>query len=131
MNQLSESSLNKLQGVHPDLVKVVVRAIQISPVDFTVTCGVRTAAEQKKLVAKGASTTMNSRHIPGKDGLSKAVDLAALQGGAITWDWAYYHKIAAAMKQAAKELGVSIEWGGDWKTFKDGPHFQLPHAKYP
>lgn len=130
MNQLGESSLNKLQGVHPDLVKVVVRAIQLSPVDFTVTCGVRTAAEQKKMVAKGASTTMNSRHIP-SNGFSHAVDLAALVGGKISWDWAYYHKIADAMKAAAKELGVSIEWGGDWKSFKDGPHFQLPHAKYP
>lgn len=128
---LSQRSLDKLKGVHPDLVKVVHRAIQLTSVDFTVTCGVRTIAEQKVLVAAGASKTMNSRHIPGKDGLSKAVDLAAMIGSNIRWDWPLYAKLAEAMKAAAKELNVPIEWGGDWKTFKDGPHFQLPAKLYP
>jgi len=128
---LSQRSLDKLKGVHPDLVKVVHRAIQITKVDFTVTCGVRTLAEQKVLVAAGASKTMNSRHIPGKDGYSKAVDLAAMIGSDIRWDWPLYSKLAEAMKAAAKELSIPLEWGGDWKTFKDGPHFQLPAKTYP
>lgn len=131
MFQLGSGSLGKLKGVHPDLVKVVKRAIELSEIDFTVTCGLRTVAEQRKLLAKGASTTMNSRHIPGKDGLSKAVDLGALKNGALSWDWPLYHKLAAAMKAAAAELKIPLEWGGDWKTFKDGPHFQLPHKQYP
>ncbi|KLG58653.1 M15 family metallopeptidase, partial [Escherichia coli] len=39
--------------------------------------------------------------------------------------WPLYEKIAQAFKQAAKELNTPIEWGGDWRTLKDGPHFQL------
>lgn len=125
---LSQKSLKKLQGVHPDLVKVVVRAIELSTQDFSVLEGVRTLERQKQLVAKGASRTLNSRHIPGSDGLAKAVDLVPYP---VSWDWDKFHPIAKAMKQAAKELKVPLEWGGDWKTFKDGPHFQLPHKQYP
>ncbi|QKN86299.1 peptidoglycan hydrolase [Yersinia phage vB_YenM_636] len=123
--KLGSRSLQRLQGVHPDLVKVVKRAIEISPVDFTVTEGLRTLERQKELFAKGASKTMRSRHLTGH-----AVDILPLVGGKVSWDWKYYYPMADAMKQAAKELGVNIEWGGDWKTFKDGPHFQLPHAEY-
>lgn len=118
---LGSRSLTNLQGVHPDLVKVVKRAIQISECDFTIIEGVRTTARQAELVKKGASQTKNSRHLTGH-----AVDLGAWVNGTVTWDWKYYYQIEKAMKQAAKELNIPIEWGGDWKTFKDGPHFQLP-----
>jgi peptidoglycan L-alanyl-D-glutamate endopeptidase CwlK len=132
MKELNKASLAKLQKVHPDLVKVVMRAVKLTDTDFIITCGIRTLAEQKVLVAKGASKTMRSRHLPGKtNGLSHAVDLAATINGKLRWDWPLFHRLAKAMKQAAKEVGVSIEWGGDWKNFKDGPHFQLPWAKYP
>lgn len=131
MFSLSQRSHNNLQGVHPDLVRVVTRAIQLTQVDFMVTCGVRTIAEQKVLFAAGASKTMNSRHIPGKDGYSKAVDLAALIGPNVRWDWPLYAKLAEAMKAAAKELNVPLTWGGDWRSFKDGPHFELPAKYYP
>jgi len=123
---LGAKSLKTLTGVHPDLVKVVKRAIEITEIDFTVTEGLRTVARQKQLVAAGASQTMKSRHITGH-----AVDLAALVAGKIRWDWPLYAKLAAAMKQAATEVGVPIEWGGDWRTLRDGPHFQLPWSKYP
>lgn len=131
--QLGAKSLSKLEGVHPDLVKVVKRAIEISDIDFTVTEGVRTMERQKELVAAGASKTMKGRHIPGnnKCGMSCAVDLAAVVAGKVDWSWPLYPKIASAMKAAAKELGVPIEWGGDWKSFKDGPHYQLPWSEYP
>lgn len=118
---LSKASYSKLKGVHPDLVRVVERAIQISAVDFRVIEGIRTLAKQKELVAVGASQTLKSRHLTGH-----AVDLAALVNGKVRWDWPLYDKIAAAMKQASKELNIPIEWGGDWRTFKDGPHFQIP-----
>lgn len=120
MFKLSQRSLDRLQGVHPDLVSVVKLAIERSDVDFMVTEGLRTKDRQKELVAAGASKTMNSRHITGH-----AVDLAAYVNG-IRWDWPLYEKIAKAMKQAAYELNIKIEWGGDWKSFKDGPHFQMP-----
>ncbi len=108
-------------GVHPDLVKVVKRAIEITECDFTVIEGVRSQVRQAQLVKSGASQTNNSRHLTGH-----AVDLAAWVNGTVSWDWKYYYQIEAAMKQAAKELGIEIEWGGDWKKFKDGPHWQLP-----
>ena len=85
----------------------------------------------KALVEIGASQTLNSRHLRGADGFAKAVDLGAWVGGEVRWDWPLYHKIAAAMKEAARQVGVPIEWGGDWSTFKDGPHFQLPKKEYP
>ena len=123
---LGSRSKKRLEGVHPDLVRVVERAIELTEVDFTVLEGMRTVARQKKLVAKGASTTMNSRHLTGH-----AVDIGAWIDGTVRWDWPLYYKLADAMKQAAKELNVDLEWGGDWKSFKDGPHYQLSWAAYP
>jgi len=123
---LGSKSLAKLNGVHPDLVKVVTAAIKLSEVDFTVLEGLRTLTRQKQLFAAGATKTLNSRHLTGH-----AVDLGALIGGTVRWDWPLYFKIADAMKAAAADLGIPLEWGGDWRTFKDGPHFQLPFASYP
>lgn len=119
-------SLDKMQGIHPDLRKVLDRAIQITEIDFTVLEGLRSKERQAQLVKEGKSQTMNSRHLTGH-----AVDIAPLVGGKVSWEWPEYHKLAAAMKQAAKELGVAIDWGGDWKTFKDGPHFELNRKVYP
>lgn len=124
--KLSRRSLERMQGVHPDLVKVVLLAIQLTEVDFGVTQGVRTIEKQREYVAKGASKTMNSRHLTGH-----AVDLVAYIGSEVRWDWPLYHKIADAMKRAANSLNVPIIWGGDWKSFKDGPHFELDRKVYP
>lgn len=123
---LSGRSLSRLEGVHPDLVKVVKRAIELTEVDFGVTEGLRTPERQKELLAAKATTTLKSRHITGH-----AVDLVAYVGGQVRWDWPLYPKLAAAMKKAASELKVQIVWGGDWKTFKDGPHFELDRKFYP
>lgn len=124
--KLGLRSKSRLKGVHPDLVAVVKRAIEITEVDFTVLEGLRTVKRQEELVAKGASKTMNSRHLTGH-----AVDLGAWVGGTVRWDWPLYHKIADAMLQAAKELDVKVEWGGHWASFPDGPHFQLNWEEYP
>ena len=118
--KLSQRSLDRMKGVDERLVNVVKRAIEISEVDFMVTEGLRTEARQKQLVAAGASKTMKSKHLVGK-----AVDLAAVVDGQVRWDWPLYSKIATAMKRAAEILNVKIVWGGDWISFKDGPHFQL------
>ena len=126
MFKLGKRSIERLQGVHPDLVKVVERAIDLSPVDFTVLEGLRSPERQQTLVASGASQTLNSRHITGH-----AVDLGAWVDNQVDWSWPLYHKIANAMKAAANELGVAIVWGGDWRTFKDGPHFELDRRYYP
>lgn len=124
--KFSQRSENNLKGVNADLVKIVRRALQLSPVDFGITEGLRTVERQRQLVDAGKSQTMNSRHISGH-----AVDVFAYPTSAGSWEWKYYEQIATAFKQAAKELNIPVEWGGDWKTLKDGPHFQLPHAKYP
>lgn len=123
---LSNRSLNNLIDVHPDLVAVVEKAIQITQVDFVVVEGIRSLERQTQLVKSGASKTTKSRHLTGH-----AVDLAAFVGDEVRWDWPLYTQIAAAMKAAAKSLGVTITWGGDWKSFKDGPHFELSWKKYP
>jgi peptidoglycan L-alanyl-D-glutamate endopeptidase CwlK len=124
-----------LREVHPDLAAIFRRARDIQraagKAEPVVTCGKRTVAEQRELVAKGASKTMNSRHIPGRDGYSRAIDICFIINGRMDWSWPLYKGFADMMKQAAKELKLSVEWGGDWAKFKDGPHFQLPFAKYP
>jgi peptidoglycan L-alanyl-D-glutamate endopeptidase CwlK len=116
-------SIQKLSGVHPDLVAVVNLAISTTEQDFSVIEGIRNIQRQRELVARGSSQIMNSRHLTGH-----AVDVAPFP---LSWDWEYFYPIADAMKAAADELGVELEWGGDWKTFKDGPHFQLSRKSYP
>ncbi|WP_281773665.1 M15 family metallopeptidase [Haemophilus parahaemolyticus] len=132
MFKFSQRSEDNLNGVHPDLIKVVRRALQLSTVDFTVIEGVRTKARQKELFAKKATKTMNSRHLTGH-----AVDLVPYP-----LDWNNKHafeQVAQAMLKAAKELGITIRWGGDWnmndrsddEKFYDGPHFELLRSVYP
>lgn len=124
---LTPMDLDKLKGVHPDLVRVVKRAAALSPTPFKLVEGLRTTERQRELLKRGATTTMNSRHLTGH-----AVDIAPLdEKGQVSWAWPAYYPLAKTIKQAAKDVGVSIEWGGDWKTFKDGPHWQLPWKSYP
>ena len=123
---LGARSLSRLTGVHPDLVKVVQLAIQKSDLDFAVLEGVRTIDRQRQLFAQKATKTMNSRHLTGH-----AVDLAPVINGDVSWDWPLYNRLAKTVKASAAELGVPLTWGGDWRTFKDGPHWELPWASHP
>jgi peptidoglycan L-alanyl-D-glutamate endopeptidase CwlK len=130
--RLSQTDEAKLAKAHPDLVKVVRRAAQITACPFKIGETARSLDQQKKNVANGVSHTLRSRHLVSPDGRARAVDLLAMPDGkTVTWSWPPYSKLAEAMKQAANDVGVPIEWGGDWKTLKDGPHFQLPWSKYP
>jgi peptidoglycan L-alanyl-D-glutamate endopeptidase CwlK len=126
--------MSRLKGVHPDLVRVVMRcaAEWADPATgFIVTCGVRTLEEQKILKAKGASKTLRSRHLKAANGFAHAVDLACTIKGQVRWDWPLYDRLAKRMKAAAKAEKLPLEWGGDWVSFKDGPHYQLPWTQYP
>lgn len=134
---LSAKSQERLAGVHPDLRRVVERAIQLSTVDFIVTQGNRTPAEQAALYAQGRTKpgpkvtwTLNSRHVGGF-----AVDLAPWREGGIDWDdngkRGLWPRIAEAMNAAAAELKVPITWGGKWTKTPDRPHFELPPDRYP
>ena len=138
---LGSRSLSRLEGVHPDLVRVVKKAAAMSDLDFTVLEGLRTLDRQRKLLAQGASKTLNSRHITGH-----AVDLAPLIDGKVSWDWPLYHRLAEVMREASLAEKIPIRWGGTWKllsaingpitakilsrSFPDGPHFELPRASY-
>ena len=118
---LSQKSLRRLEGVNPALVQVVKRAIQITPIDFIVVEGLRTKERQAYLFEKGATKTMNSRHLTGD-----AVDLAPIVNNKVSWDWKDFYPLAEAVKEAAKQVKVQVEWGGEWKSFPDAPHWQLP-----
>lgn len=106
---LSRRSYSRLEGVNPDLVRVVERAIKITAIDFAVIEGGRTEARQRALVKAGASQTMRSKHLTGD-----AVDLAAWFDGEIRWDLGLYYPIAIAMRDASSELGITLTWGGSW-----------------
>ena len=151
--KLSTRSKNKLKGVHPDMIAVVERAIELTDVDFGVTYGVRSLAEQEKLVASGRSQTMKSKHLKQDDGYSHAVDVVAYDGSDVVWEINVYDNICDAFKQAAIEKDVAIKWGAAWsegdirlykgpaefhmnryidlrrsqgrRPFIDGPHFEL------
>jgi peptidoglycan LD-endopeptidase CwlK len=124
---LNERSLKNLEGVHPDLRKVAYKAADICPkeMQFVVTEGLRSIEKQRENMANGASKTMNSRHLTGH-----AFDVAVFVNGEYKQDWPLYTKLSKTIKEAAKLEGVKIEWGGDWKTIKDGPHYQLPWKLY-
>jgi peptidoglycan LD-endopeptidase CwlK len=139
---LGTRSLSRLEGVHPDLVRVVKKAAAMSDLDFTVLEGLRTTERQSQLMKQGATRTMNSRHLTGH-----AVDLAPMIGGKVSWDWPLYHRLAAVMRSASVAESIPIRWGGTWKlltnikgpitakvlsrSFPDGPHFELPRVNYP
>lgn len=126
MRTFSERSKRSLRGVHPHLQAVITAALQSSPYDFTVIEGVRSVQRQRELVASGASKTMNSRHLTGH-----AVDLLPIGPNGPAFDWPLYDRLGPHVKAVAAEMGVDLEWGGDWTTFKDGPHFQLSWDAYP
>lgn len=144
MREWDKTSLERMKGLHPDLRKGLDVALQKTPFPFRVIEGPRTLERQRQLVRIGASKTLNSRHIPkvpkgGGAPVSHAFDAVPLvdldRDGKIEtsemFDWPLYHKMAPFIKQAFAEVGVPIEWGGDWRTFKDGPHWQLPRKAYP
>ena len=122
--KLGTRSLQSLSGVHPDMVAVVKKAIEITGVDFTVIEGIRNINRQRELFKAGKSTTMNSRHITGH-----AVDMVPWP---VDWeDLERFEVMSEAMKAAAEELEIPIVWGGDWKSFYDAPHFELDRKVYP
>lgn len=151
--ELGARSLSELQGVHPDLIAVVKRSIQLTVQDFSVHDGIRTLDQQKKMVESGTSQTLDSRHLSGH-----AIDLVPYVNGKLRWEWEPIYRIADAVRQAARELDITLRWGGAWdidftasedrpedlvadyaarrkkagrKAFLDGPHYELPKALYP
>lgn len=131
----SKRSIDNLKGVHPDLVKLMTEAIKDSPVDFTITEGVRTAERQQMLFKQRPKVTnvdgiiKKSNHQVKLDGYGHAVDLYPFYNGSVqVTDKEVIPKlklIAVHIKSIAKCLGISITWGGDFKSLHDPPHFEL------
>ncbi len=151
---LGKGSRAELVGVHPKLVAVVERAIAMTSQDFGVHDGLRTEAEQRRYLATGVSTTMNSKHMKQSDGWAHAVDLVPYVNGKLRWEWPPIYHIAAAVREAAISESVRLRWGGCWaelnklgaspgeledavqeyvarkvkagnRAFIDGPHYEL------
>jgi len=129
MFQFSIKSLNNMTGVHPDMIRVLDRGIEITPYDFGISEGLRTIEKQRENVQNGKSETMDSKHLPQADGFGHAVDIFVLVNGKVTWNHKYYRKVAQALFTAAIEEGVQIEVGALWQEFIDSPHVQL-NGKY-
>lgn len=124
--ELTETDYARLVGLHYDLVRLVRCCAVSPPIDFMVMEGVRPIEKQAEYVAAGTSQTMNSRHLTGH-----AVDLVPLVGYQPSWDWDYYYPLAEHIKAMAAALDTMVDWGGDWETFKDGPHWELSWTEYP
>lgn len=119
-------SLQRLDKVHFKLRELMTEAAKQCPVDIEISEGVRSEKRQRELFKAGASHTLRSRHLTGH-----AVDIFVTIDGKARWDWPLYTKAAGHIKATATRLGIQIVWGGDWKTFKDGPHFELDRKAYP
>lgn len=117
---LSQKSLSRLTGVDARLQAVIGAAAAICPLSFIVTEGLRAKERQAMLCLAGKSQTMDSEHCKGR-----AVDVAVIIDGKADWTFSNYRLVADAVKAAAEQLQIPVEWGGDWNTLKDGPHFQL------
>jgi peptidoglycan L-alanyl-D-glutamate endopeptidase CwlK len=129
--RFSKRSYRNLQNVRPELVAVATLALnhlgRTGGPDFVITDGARNLDEQRRLVEQGKSQTMESRHLTGH-----AIDVAAFTPEyEVTWEAEPYETIAAAFKRAGEQLGIDIEWGGDWTSFVDMPHFALTREQFP
>lgn len=158
--KLSPTEYQRLARAHPDLRKVIERAAALTPDKFPwrVNQTNRTIAQQRINVRRGASQTMNSRHIPGRDGWAKAADIVPVKAGKLAWDWPMIYRQVEYIRRAAREVGVKVRWGGVWdmllndtkgtpehehalyvlrqrrrgrSAFSDGPHIELDRATYP
>lgn len=130
--KLTEKDLKKLKDAHPDLALIITEAAKVTTIPFMVMEVERDLETQKANIKKGVSWTMRSRHLPSKDGLARAADIVPIDDkGKPVWAWPVYYKLAVIIKATAKRVKIPVEWGGDWKKNKDGPHWQLPWKLYP
>ncbi len=140
MYKLSQNSINKLDKIHPKLVMSIQKAITNSPFDFIVIQGFRTAEYQNGLYKQGRTVpgirvtncdgyVKKSNHQAKSDGYGYAIDFGIYDPsikGNIDWKSTNkYQKVARHIELVAREFGIKVEWGGDWKSLKDNPHIEL------
>lgn len=124
--KLTDEDMRKLSKAPIPLQDFVVQAAKDCPVPFTVHECCRSMATQRRYVKKKVSWTYNSRHLN-----CHAVDLVPVVRGVPVWNWPLIFQMEPHLKKAAKKVGTPIEWGGDWRRTKDGPHWQLPWKLFP
>jgi peptidoglycan L-alanyl-D-glutamate endopeptidase CwlK len=134
MRALDATSKQRLLGCDSKLQLLFTEAIKESPYTFKITCGLRTVAEQQSLYAIGRSKA--GKIVTMIDGIKKkskhnynpslAVDIAIIdENNKLTWQEKYYIIVSNHVKEVAKNLKINIKWGGDFKSFKDYPHYEL------
>ena len=125
MYKFSENSKVRLQTCHDDIKAIMLKAIDITPLDFTILEGHRTEKRQERLFQIGASKVRKGMHnfFP-----SKAVDIAPYP---IDWqDDGRFYVLAGIILLCAKQLTIPLRWGGDWDSdwsFKDQSFHDLGH----
>ena len=133
MYKFSRTSEKRLMYLHQNLQKFFMELLKISPYDFSISQGTRTAEEQNKLYQQGRTTPekivtncdgykVKSNHQVRADGFGYAGDIAILIDEKVTWEEKYYKEVARVGRVLMQKYNV--EWGGDWKNFKDLPHFE-------
>ena len=136
---LSKRSLSHLSGGHPDLIRLVSLAISKTTIDFGVYEGERTDEEQEEMMRKGASRTLDSRHIASRDGIKMsvedggeffAVDVLAFLGGKGRWEFKLYYEVARAFRDAGRELNIPVVWGGCWRVLNEIDDLEAAVSKY-
>ena len=130
MFKFSQSSIKRLNTVDSKLQLLANEVLKITPYDFAITEGLRTVERQQELFKQNTSnkiiTKCDGIKNKSKHQLGKAIDIMVYdEHGAGTWEEKYYKEVALIFKQKAKELNINISWGGDWKSFKDYPHFEI------
>lgn len=127
---LGPKSLAQRETLHPKLKQVVDKLVELG-FNFSILQGVRTPEQEKDLVASGASTTMNSKHLPDVNGQSRAMDIAL---NPISWNnTEQFVLFAGYVLGLADSMGIKLIWGGDWNRdfntldtgFRDLDHFEL------
>jgi peptidoglycan LD-endopeptidase CwlK len=132
--KLSNRSIERLKGIDKVLIDIVTEGIKNSPIDFGIPNdgGLRTTQRQAEMYAQGR--TVAGKKITNADGVNKksyhqsgkAFDIYAFVDGKASWEHKYYEPIARHLQKVAKEkFGIVLEWGGDFRTFSDMPHFQI------
>lgn len=121
---MNERSKKRLATCHPDLIKIITEVAKEE--DLQVIEGHRTLERQKELMKEGKSKLKDAENGKHTKSPSLAVDIAPLKNKTIDWnDIEGFTALADKVIAKAIELNVKITWGGNWKKFKDYPHFEL------
>lgn len=123
MNKISSRSIKNIQEIDPKLALIVGMVLARGKADLTITCGLRSLEDQQKAFKDGFSK-LDGINKKSKHQIGKAIDFIPYPFNG--WDdIESFKKVGEELKFCADYLGIKNSYGGDWKSFKDYPHFQL------